>query len=167
MSDKDQGLSLLDIGPVSEKVQVGSKLLNVYGISAKGIFAVFQRFPEVRTWFTVKQGQKIDLQKLIAEAPDAIAAIIAAGCGEPGNAAAEETAGTIPVDTQLDILEAIGRLTFKNGFGPFVQRIVALSEQAQSANFGRAPDTKSPQASKPLSAPATPPKPSGPTPPAR
>ena len=154
---------------MSEKVQIGSKdgkpvLIEVYGVSAKGIFAIFQRFPEIQSWF---KGGKIDPKMLINEAPDAIASIIAAGCGEPGNEVAEETAGRLPADTQLDILEAIGRLTFKNGFGPFVKRIVSLAEQAQSVNYGRVSAMKSPQVSKPSPPPDTATKASGITPPAR
>lgn len=159
---KEQGLSLLDIGPLSEAVPIGGeRYLNVYGVSVHGVFSIFQRFPEVRSWFTEKTGRVIDFKKLIAEVPDAVSAVIAAGCGNPGNEAAEEMAALFPVETQLDILEAIGRLTFKNGFGPFAQRIVAFAEAAQSVNFGRAPDTKSPKASKPSSPPATPQKVSG------
>jgi hypothetical protein len=158
--EREQGLSLLDIGPLYELVPApNGKKLRVYGVSAKGIFAVFQRFPEVGSWF--KGGKKVDMAPLIAEAPDAIAAVIAAGCGKPGDMQAEEVAGLLPVETQLDVLEAIGRLTFKNGFGPFVQRIVALSEQAQSLNFGRGLAMRSPPASKPASVPASTPISSG------
>jgi hypothetical protein len=160
---KEQGLSLLDIGPISETVKVGERdgkpiMIDVYGVSTKGILSLFMRFPEVRQWF---RGGGIDPKQLAGEAPDAIAAIIAAGCGEPGNEAAEETAGKLPVEAQLDILEAIGRLTFKNGFGPFVKRIVSLAELAQSVNYGRVSATKSPQASKPSQPPGTTTPPSG------
>ncbi len=155
---KDQGLSLLDVGPLHEEVDYGDKKLKVYGVSAKGVFFVFQRFPQVLGWF---KGGKFDIQGLIAEAPDAIAAIIAAGCGNPGDEKAEEIASMMPMETQLDILEAIGRLTFKNGFGPFVKRMVAFADAAQSVNYGRAAGTKSPQESKPVSPPATEPNSSG------
>ncbi len=158
MTKKEQGLSLLDIGRVSEKIQVGDKLLDVYGVSAKGIFEIFTRFPEVQGWF---KGGKVNLNQLVAETPDAIAAIIAAGCGLPGDNVAEENASALPIETQLDILEAIGRLTFKNGFGPFANRIVALVAQAQSVNFGRAQVTKSPPVSKPSPQPDTTTPPSG------
>lgn len=157
--EREQGLSLLDIGPLYELVPApNKKLIRVYGVSAKGIFAVFQRFPEVGSWF---KGGKVDMAPLIAEAPDAIAAVISAGCGAPGDEQGEEAAGLLPVETQLDILEAIGRLTFKNGFGPFVQRIVALSEQATSLNFGRGLAMRSPPVSKPVSVPASMPSSSG------
>src|SRR5262245_9569088 len=126
---KDQGLSLLDIGPLSVNVPVGDKQLAVYGVSAKGCFHLFQRFPEVGMWF--KGGvKKIDAKQLLTEVPGAIAALIAAGCGAPGNEEAEEKAELLPVEAQLDVIEAILKLTFSKGFGPFVQRIVALSAQA-------------------------------------
>jgi hypothetical protein len=157
----DQGLSLLDIGPMCERVPIGKdkKMLNVYGISAKGIFEIFTRFPQVQEWF--KGAGNINAAELMKEAPDAIAAIIAAGCGCPGNEAAEENAASMAVESQLDVIEAIGRLTFAKGFGPFVERIVALSVQAKSVNYGRAPATKSPPPLKPSSPPATQPQKSG------
>lgn len=153
---EEQGLSLLDIGPQSEMVPVGEKKLNVYGVSAKGIFLLLTRFPQLRTWFAGQAGQKLDIGQLVAELPDGIAAIIAAGCGLPGNPAAEEAAAAMAVESQLDILEAIGRLTFKNGFGPFAERIVTLSGAAQSVNYGRAQAMKSPKDLKPSESPETP-----------
>lgn len=159
---KEQGLSLTDIGPVYEDVPVtAEKAVRVSGISAKGIFTIFQRFPQVMEWF---KGGRIDLQGLIAEMPDAIAAIIAAGCNQPGDDEAEEIAGSYAAETQLDITEAIGRLTFKNGFGPFVKRIVAMANAAQSVNYGRVPGMNLPQGSNPVSPQATTAPPSGTTP---
>lgn len=154
----EQGLSLLDIGPAVEKVPIGDKFLNVFGVSAEGMFALFVRFPEMQKWF---KDNKVDAQKLMAETPGAIAAIIAAGCGVPGNKEAEDRAKTFPVETQMDILEAIGRLTFTKGFGPFVKRIVVLTEQAASVNYGRGLGTKSQPTSKPSLPTDTPPVPSG------
>lgn len=160
--EREQGLSLLDIGPLSANVPVGTegKSLKVSGVSAKGIFIVFQRYPEIAQWF--KGGiAKIDPKMLLAEAPEAIAAVIAAGCGSPGDEAAEAVAGSLPIEAQLDVLEAIAKMTFTRGFGPFVQRIVALSALAESQNYGRASGMKLPPQSKPASQPDTTAKPSG------
>lgn len=153
-----EGLSLLDIGPLYEQVAVHDKMLKVFGVSSKGLFSIFVRYPEVGKWF---RGGKMDMSVLVAEAPGAIAAIIAAGCALPGNTIAEERAADMPVETQLDVLEAIARLTFRNGFGPFVMRIVALNEQAASLNYGRVPVTTSPPVSKPVSPPESTPISSG------
>lgn len=156
---KDQGLSLLDIGPIYEDVPLSTeKSLRVYGISAKGMFTIFQRFPEVAAWF---KGGKFDVESLVKQVPAALSGIIAAGCGSPGNPIAEERADAIAVDSQLDVLEAIFRLSFKSGFGPFVLRIVALSAEAESLNYGRGLVTTSPKASQTASPPDTTAKPSG------
>lgn len=155
---QEQGLSLTDIGPLRELIPVGSKKLAVTGISAEGILALFNRFPELREWALAG---KVTLTNLQSKAPDALKAIIAAGCGQPGDAKAEAVAGSWPVELQLDILEAIGRLTFTNGFGPFVNRIVALAAQARSVNYGRAPGMPLPQTSNPLPPSGEAPNPSG------
>lgn len=149
-SDQDQGLSLLDLGPLHENVTVVTgKAVRVFGLSAKGLFLIFQRFPQVGKWFKGGVTVKIEPQALLAEVPGAISAIIAAGCGEAGNPKAEEVAERFPVEAQLDILEAVLKLTFRSGFGPFVQRMVALSEVVKSQNYGRGSVTTSPQGSKP------------------
>jgi hypothetical protein len=145
---KAQGLSLLDIGPQSKDVpMLSGESLRVYGISAKGMFSIFSRFPEVGKWFTAPGA--LDTKRFVSEVPDAMAAIIAAGCGLPGDTKAEETAELIAIDTQIDILEAIIELTFKSGFGPFVNRIVEIAGAARSVNYGKAPGTNSPQQSSP------------------
>lgn len=163
MAQEPQGLSILDIGPVSDTVPVGDKLLTVYGLSAKGIFLVLQSYPELREWFANQIGRKIEPAALIAEMPGAVAAIIAAGCGCPGNVVAEENAAGYPIETQLDIIEKIGGLTFKNGFGPFAQRVVALINAARSVNFGRVQVMKSPSLSPNSQRQVTTMQPSGPT----
>lgn len=158
-----EGLSLLDIGPLYEKVAMpNDQMLRVFGVSVRGMFAIFVRYPEVGKWF---KGGKLDMTSLVAQAPDAIAAVIAAGCALPGNTTAEERAADLPIEVQLDILEAIGRITFRSGFGPFVLRVVALHEQAASLNYGRASGMTLPQVSKPVLPPVTPPTTSGASPP--
>lgn len=144
---QNQGLSITDIGPLRELIPIGDKKLSVMGISSEGIITLFNRFPELREWALAG---KVKLTNIQERAPEAIKAIIAAGCGQAGDADAEKVAGGWPVELQLDILEAIGRLTFTNGFGPFVNRIVALAAQARSVNYGRAQDTPLPQTSNAL-----------------
>lgn len=142
---KEQGLSLLDIGLPTEQIPVGDKFLTVTGISAEDVFNLFQRFPEVQALI----GGGVKLSDFAVTAPAALAAVIAAGAGNPGDAAAEALARRLPIEAQLDIIEAIGRLTFKSGFGPFVERVVAFGNAAASVNFGKAPDMNSPPPLRP------------------
>jgi len=155
---KEQGLSLLDIGVPTEQIMIGNRPLRVTGIAAEDVFALFQRFPEVQALI----GGRVKLSDLATTAPEALSAVIAAGSGNPGDEAAEAIARRLPVEAQLDILEAIGRLTFKSGFGPFVERVIVLANVVASANFGRAPDMNSPPQSKPSLPPDSTTEPSGP-----
>jgi hypothetical protein len=155
---KPQGLSLLDIAPQFEDVPVGDSLLRVYGVTAQDVVTLLQRFPETQAWFS---GSGFNRETFAKVGPGMIAAIIAAACHECGNPKAEERAGYFSVEQQMDVLEAVGRLTFRNGFGPFVARLAGLARLAVSENYGKAQDTNSPPASTPSSEPATPPPSSG------
>lgn len=159
MAKKEQGLSLNDIAPAFEWVTIGydetenedgtktriPRKVKMHGVGAKSLVILFARFPQMGQWF---KGGKTNFQQFISEAPDAVNAVIAAALGFIDNVDAEEAVGLYGIETQLDALEAIARLTFKNGFGPFAQRIVDLAQSAASQNYGRAPVTKSPQASR-------------------
>ena len=57
---------------------------------------------------------------------NAVAAIIAAGCGYPGDEQPETVAGKLSLDAQADLLAAILRLTLPKGIGPFVEKLTAL-----------------------------------------
>ena len=156
---KEQGLSLADIGPLSERIPVNDVAsLEVYGISAKDILKLFLRFPQTHAWVSGAGVEATDLTKI---APEALAAIIASGCHALGNEEDEKRAADLPIEVQLDCLEAIGRLTFRSGFGPFVNRVVALAALVASENFGRGQGTNSQPQSKPLSPAATEPNTSG------
>ncbi len=149
---KKPGLSLLDLGKLQETVMLGDQEITVTGINMKDIFALLQRFP---TLMQVFQGSMVEAMK---SAPDAIAAVITAATDEVNNLEAEAVAAALPIETQLDILEAVGRLTFRNGFGPFVNRLVEMANAVSGAvlgGSGRATATNLPPPSKPSSPPAT------------
>lgn len=158
MTKVEQGLGLLDIAPAYEDVPVADAMLRVYGITSEDVIALFQRFPDAKNWFG---GGKIDMAALGRTAPEAIKAIIAAACRACGNLRAEERAGQFTVEEQLNILEAIGRLTFRSGFGPFVARLASIARLAVSENSGRAPGTISQPTSNNSSDTATVSQPSG------
>jgi hypothetical protein len=161
-----QGLSLRDIANFGEDVPIGDgKSLRVRGISAQGCLILLIRFPDLQKWLA---GKNLPVNEVFVQAPDTIAAIIAAGTGTPGDPDDEAIAATLPVEVQMDVMEAIYRLTFRSGFGPFAQRVLALYGAAvQSGNFGVDPATKSPQESKPSSLTDTATNESGTTPPGK
>ena len=116
-------VGLIDIAPAIETVDVQGTSVTVHGVSAKGLASLLGRFPELRMLMT---GQEVQTEQLMAMGGDAVAAVIAAGCGYPGDETAETVAGKLSLDAQADLLAAILRLTLPKGVGPFVEKLTAL-----------------------------------------
>jgi len=116
-------VGLIDIAPRVETVTVQGTPVSVHGISAKGVAHLLGRFPELRK---LMSGQEVEADQLMAMGGDAVAAIIAAGCGYPADEKAEAVAGKLAIDAQADLLAAIVRLTLPAGLGPFVEKLTAL-----------------------------------------
>jgi hypothetical protein len=150
---KKPGLNLADLAPMSEDVTIGDSFITVHGIGVKAGLDIAKRFPQI---VGMLGGEGFNLGTFLTVAPDAVSAIIAAATGHLGNEAAEEAAGNLSVEAQWDILEAVGRLTFSKGFAPFVERIMALADAANSALSSKGTGMKLPPVSKPSSPPDTP-----------
>lgn len=116
-------VGLIDIAPAIETIDVQGASVTVHGVSAKGLAHLLGRFPELRKLMT---GQEVEAEQLLAMGGDAVAAIVAAGCGYPGDETAEAVAGKLSLDAQADLLAAILRLTLPKGVGPFVEKLTAL-----------------------------------------
>ncbi len=114
---------LVDIAAVTETVAVGGVEVEVTGVSARGVASLLGRFPELRKLMT---GIEVAVEDMIAVGPDALAAILAAGTGAPGDKAAEAVAARLPLDAQANLLEAILRITLPGGVGPFVEKLSGL-----------------------------------------
>jgi hypothetical protein len=90
-------------------------------------------------------GKEVGADQLLAMGGDAVAAIIAAGCGYPADDKAEAVAGKLSLDAQADLLTVILRLTLPKGVGPFVEKLTALGGilHADDIQFDMAPASKS------------------------
>jgi len=141
---KEVGLSLRDVGGLYEDVPVGESFIRVKGLAARTALDIINRFPA--TMVKALNNGEFNVSALMKSAPEVINAILAAAVGKPGDKEAEEAAADVPLEIQMDILEATGRLTFRSGFGPFVARIKALGTSLNSASFGAEPATRSPKA---------------------
>jgi hypothetical protein len=157
-------VGLLDVHRAVKQVSYNGEMVDVYGISARGIAVLLQRFPGLLQMIA---GEPLSRSDVAAMAPDAIAAVIAAACGYPGDPKAEKEAADMPIESQLDFLEAMQEVTFPRGFGPFVERLRSLSGAVVSASSsptsrgdgqaGRRPASRSPKPERPSGPPATPP----------
>lgn len=116
-------VGLIDIGPLSEKVPVGGAEVEVFGVSAEGVFSLLARFPELRAFFE-KRGTSPD--RLLACGGEIVAAVLAAGTGAPNSPEAEAIARRLPIAVQAALLEPIWRLTFPNGVGAAMDQITRL-----------------------------------------
>lgn len=117
-------VGLIDLAPSVETVSVQNEAVAVHGVSAEGLAYLLGRFPDLRRLMT---GLEVDTPQLLAVGGEAVAAIIAAGCGYPGNDDAEAVAAKLSLDSQADFLTAILRVTLPKGIGPFVNKLTALS----------------------------------------
>lgn len=135
-------VGLIDIAPATETIEAQGKPVTVHGVSAKGLAHLLARFPELRKLMT---GQDVQANQLLTTGGDAVAAIIAAGCGYRGDNAAEAIAGDLSLDIQADLLAAILRLTLPRGIGPFVEKLTGLASilGVDDVPSGTTPDTKS------------------------
>ena len=116
-------VGLLDIAPLTKTVTVHDQPIEVTGVTAKGLAQLLLRFPELRALIS---GREVGLDQLLALGGDVIAAIIAAGCGQAGDAQAETAAGRLGLDDQAELLAAIMMLTMPQGLGPFVDKLARM-----------------------------------------
>lgn len=141
-------IGLIDMAPSTDTVEVQGTSVAVHGVSASGLAVLLGRFPDLRKLMT---GLEVETAQLMAIGGEAVAAIIAAGCGYPGDEKAEAVAGKLSLDAQADFLAAILRLTLPKGLGPFVEKLTALGSilDVDAARSVTAPDSKSPKLSTP------------------
>lgn len=143
--------SLLDIAKVARKVDVGGVELEVYGISLQSFASLMVRFPELGK---LMSGYKLEQAELMKMAPEAVGAIIAAGCGELGNPEAEKAAANLGLGPQTDVIAEVLRLTFPKGVGPFVEKLEGLGVLMQQGLPGLDKNTPSAPPSQTPSSPS-------------
>jgi hypothetical protein len=143
--------SLMDIAPLQRTVPVQGVEVAVSGISALAIAQMMGRFPEVRNLLGGKSAD-ITAERLFEAVPEAVAVIIAAGCGRADDEALQAKAASLPLEVQFELVTVILELTVPSGVGPFVQKLRGLmgglgitSLTNASADGGKGRGGKSPQ----------------------
>lgn len=153
-------LGLTDVLPPSEKVSwktsSGDQHVDVIGISARGIAVLVSKFP-VLLRILATGSKNVSFDEIKKAAPDAVAAIIAAACGGLEDPAAEAAADRLPIGVQMKIFKAMGKVTFPDGFGPFVESLQSLQgEVVEAVRSSKASPTRSPRQEKSSEQPPTP-----------
>lgn len=153
-------VGLLDIGPLTRTVTVRGKEVEVRGVNAEELFHLLDAFPELRKMFS-GSGVAPKPEQLIKQVPLAVAAVVAAATGTPGDEKAIAIARKLAVGEQAELITTIWDLTFPKGVQSF---IAALEELGQVTGSGWAQAMPSPGQSNNSSPPATPEKKPGATP---
>lgn len=118
-------MDLMSIAAPATEVAIDRDIsVTVHGLSMRAIATLLARFPNLLNLF---QGRDLDLSMLAVVAPDAAAAIMAAGAGHPDEYDAEKKCAAFGLQVQVDMLVKIADLTFPAGIGPFVERLTALA----------------------------------------
>ena len=144
---------LMDAAPRFKDVDIGGTSVRVFGLSAMGIAQLMQRFPEVKAMLAGRE-VKLTAERMVTLVPEAAAAAIAAGCGEPGDEKHEAHAATLALDDQMTLLLAIMECTAPGGPDPLFDKADRLADGlglpgVESAATGKAPATKSSRPSRP------------------
>ncbi len=157
-------LSLLDVLPRSERVDIGGgQEVDVFGISAEDIGKILARYPMAFQQIIDAKGQVTGMD------PGLLGAMLAAsqrnGSEESlvGNDEVERRGRTLGMGAQMKMVQAIGRCTFPDGIGPFLQGLASISSGANEAMrvvvqvVSKDRVTRSPPTPKPSEQPDTPP----------
>ena len=115
---------LLDITGLTacEVIKINGDRVTVRGLSGPTIAALVGRFPHLGA---VVGGGAVGVQ-LILQFGHAIGPIIAASVGHLGDEAYEKHASEFPVEVQLELIDAIKRVTFPKGLVSFAEKLTAL-----------------------------------------
>ena len=144
---------LLDIAPSTAVgvVWLDDQRITVRCISVNAMAAIIARYKGLKSLAGGGFGDDI-IMRLLEGFGEAAAAIIAAGCGHPGNEKYEQHAATLLPEQQLKLLGAIVAVTFPNGLGPFVQELTNLiGGPGEKAKVHKIRLRKSPSPSQPSS----------------
>lgn len=126
--------SILDIGPLTEEVEIRGVKLAVQGLTAGHLFELFTKFPDMRKVFNARNENPQAV--LMGLAPDLIVRVISLALGEADNAEVEAKIKTMGVADQFAIIAAVFRLSFPDGVVPFVNQVTKLLTSTTSELSG-------------------------------
>jgi hypothetical protein len=159
-------LSLNDVLPRHERVDIGTGKIDIFGISGEDIGEILRRYPNAFQQMADSGSQSIKMD------PGLMGALLAASQRNPegtksflGDEKTESLSRALGAADQNQVMKVIGRCTFPDGVGPFLEDLQSMSESTLEAMevvvrvSSRGQATASPPKPKPSDAPST--QPSG------
>jgi hypothetical protein len=156
-------LSLRDVLPRHERVDVGDGKVDLFGISGEDIGVIIERFPDAFNQIANAGSQAIKLPGELMGALIAAAQRNGDGSSFLGDKSMELRGRSFGAADQQRMLTAIGKCTFPDGVGPFLESLVHSAEATVEAMdlaarvASRVQAMPSPPTPKPSDAPDTPP----------
>lgn len=148
--------SLLDIGPLTETVVINGVPIEVRGLTPEGFFFLLHRFPSLKAMFGKSEPSIVDMTEL---APNSIAFALAlitvdrighkttkSWIEEIERVAAK--AVTLPAHHQMKLFQCGLRVSFPDGFGPFMEAVVETAESINRVSGKTASGTRSSKSSR-------------------
>jgi hypothetical protein len=152
--------SLLDIGPLSEEVNINGKVVHVHGVTPEGFFYLLDKFPTLASMFGGGVSN-IDMTMLQGVAPQAVAFALAVATTDRSaypsltdwKADVEKAAivaQNLSAHYQMNLFNAALRLTFPDGIGPFLKGVEGLADSINRLSPGVVQATTSSKRSRPV-----------------
>lgn len=114
-------VDITDLSPLGPAVVIDGQKIDVPGVSIFG-FAYLQVNYASLIEMIRPDSEQMSIPEFIVKAGEqAIAALIAAGCGKPGDLKAEQIACSLGMQQQADLLLAIFKRSLPRGMLPFVE----------------------------------------------
>jgi len=144
-------VSLVDIGPLRDKVTIRNQVVETQGASAAVIFELLADSDELRRIFAERSLEGDMVMSLIQKAPLAIAQLIAAGTGKMGDAPTIEYAfRELTAGEQYDLVKSILGMTFPRGLRSFVEELTALARRAEERGWVQGTRSPAPSSAAPV-----------------
>lgn len=132
--------SIMDIGPLSDSVTLRGVKLNVNGIGADALVVLLDMFPDLHK--AIGTRKDMTPKDFIKFGPDIVAAVIAVGTGYEVSDEVIKKIKSFTIGEQMMILAPLLKMTFPQGFHPFVEALSEVVEGgSQAGQSGKVPVT--------------------------
>lgn len=123
-------ISFLDLAPVMRPVAISAGVLDVKGLSAHDLAALFVEFPQIAS--ALDGDGTLNLSAMMQAGPDFVAAAIAAGAGHPGEQGRGIAKGLSASD-QFKLLKEIAAASMPEGLADFFGPAAASEDAPEQA----------------------------------